>query len=286
MIFMGAFMIRIKLNLFFILFLFASLYTGYINQSITIFLSVFLHEVGHAIIAKALSIRVEEIELFPFGGVAKMEDITKYGGYREATIAVAGPVVSGTIALISSVFAKQSDFFAISAQFNFILLIFNMLPALPMDGGRILRNVLLHHMSYKQATKAMVVSGRLIAIGLVLYNIIIIYRGSTSFAFIITAIFIYLGCYKEMKFCSYYYLLNKNNYKKNHGGKRRLKTRIINVYGDTLVRFAANQFSPGTVCIVHVMDSSGNIIKNLSEADIMDAFLQYGYDCRIDDIKK
>jgi stage IV sporulation protein FB len=279
-------MIRIKLNLFFILFLFASLYTGYINQSITIFLSVLLHEIGHTIIAKGLAIQVEEIELFPFGGVAKMEDITKYGGFMEAFIALAGPVVSGTIGLICALFAKNNAFFAMTAQFNFILFIFNMLPALPMDGGRILRNILLHHMSYKQATKAMVVSGRLIAIALVLYNVIIIYRGSTSFAYVITAIFIYLGCYKEMKFCSYYYLLNKNNYKKNHGGKRRLKTRVINVYEDTLVRFAANQFSPGTVCIVHVLNTSGSVIRVLSEADIMDAFLKYGYDSRMGQIKK
>ncbi|OGO76637.1 MAG: hypothetical protein A2Y23_06490 [Clostridiales bacterium GWB2_37_7] len=279
-------MIRIKFNAFFILFLFASLYTGYISQSITIFLSVLLHELGHAIIAKLLAIRVEEIELFPFGGVAKMEDITKYGGYMEAFIAIAGPGVSGVIAAISAILALKSEFFAAIAQFNFILLVFNMLPALPMDGGRILRNILLHHKSYKQATKAMVVSGRLIAIALVLYNIIVIYRGSNSFAFIITAVFIYLGCHKEMKFCSYYYLLNKNNYKKNHGSKNRLKTRIIPVYDDTLVRFAANQFSPGTVCIVHVLDNSGHIIRILSEVDIMDGFLKYGYDSRIGQIKK
>lgn len=279
-------MIRIKLNLFFILFLSASLYTGYIKQSITIFISVLLHEIGHAIIAKALTIHVEEIELFPFGGVAKMEDITKYGGYMEAFIGIAGPVVSGAIALISAMLSAYDDVFAIIAQFNFILFIFNLLPALPMDGGRILRNVLIHHMSYKQATKVMVVSGRLIAILLVLYNILIIYRGSTSFAFIITGIFIYLGCHKEMKFCSYYYLMNKNNYKKNHGGKRRLKTRIIKVYEHSYVRFAANQFSPGTVCIVHVLDSSGNVISVLSEADIMDAFLKFGYDSKMEQIKK
>ena len=279
-------MVRIKLNLFFILFLFASLYTGYINQSITIFVSVLLHEIGHAIIAKFLGIKVEEIELFPYGGVAKMEDITKYGGYTEAFVAVAGPAVSGAIAAIGVLFSKSSELFATIAQFNFILMTFNMLPALPLDGGRILRNVLLHQMSYKQATKAMVISGRMIAIALVLYNIIIIYKGSTSAAYIIIGMFIYMGCHKEMKYCSYYYLLHKNNYKRNRSGKRGLKTRIINVHSDTMIRFAANQFSPGTVCIVHVLDTSDNVVKILNEADIMDAFLKFGFDSRIEQIKK
>lgn len=279
-------MVRIKLNLFFILFLFASFYTGYIQQSITIFISVLLHEMGHAIVAKVLGIRVEEIELFPFGGVAKMEDITKYGGYMEAFIAIAGPVISGFIAALCAIFAKDNKLLADTALFNFILMAFNILPALPMDGGRMLRNILLHHMSYKQATRTMVISGRFIAIALVLYNILIIYRGSTSIAYIITAVFIYLGCHKEMKYCSYYYLLHRNNYKKNHGSKKRLKSRIINVYPDTLVRFAANQFSPGTICIIHVRDQSGHVNHILSEADIMDAFLKYGYDCKIEQIKK
>jgi stage IV sporulation protein FB len=278
-------MVRIKLNLFFILFLFASFYTGYINQSIIIFISVLLHEIGHGIIAKLLGIKVEEIELFPYGGVAKMEDITKYGGYTEALIAVAGPAVSGIIAAIGAILSKQNEVFNTISQFNFILMSFNILPALPLDGGRILRNIMLHYMSYKQATKMMVISGRIIAIALVLYNIVIIYRGNTSAAYIIIGVFIYMGCHKEMKYCSYYYLLHKNNYKKAHSGKRRLRTRIINVHPDTMIRFAANQFSPSTVCKVHLLDASGQVIKVLSEADIMDAFLKYGYDSKVEQIK-
>jgi stage IV sporulation protein FB len=278
-------MVRIKLNLFFILFLFASFYTGYINQSIIIFISVLLHEIGHGIVAKLLGIKVEEIELFPYGGVAKMEDITKYGGYTEALIAVAGPAVSGIIAAIGAILSKQNEVFNTISQFNFILMSFNILPALPLDGGRILRNIMLHYMSYKQATKMMVISGRIIAIALVLYNIVIIYRGNTSAAYIIIGVFIYMGCHKEMKYCSYYYLLHKNNYKKAHPGKRRLRTRIINVHTDTMIRFAANQFSPSTVCKVHLLDASGQVIKVLSEADIMDAFLKYGYDSKVEQIK-
>lgn len=279
-------MVRIKLNLVFILFLFASLYSGYIKQSIIIFTSVLLHEIGHAVVANLSGIRVEELELFPFGGVAKMEDITKYGGLTEALIALAGPAISGAIAAIGAVFSTNSEFFNSLAQFNFILFAFNMLPALPMDGGRILRNILLHYMSYKQATKAMVISGRLIAIALVLYNVLIIYRGSSSLAYIITGIFIYMGCHKEMKYCSYYYLLHKNNFKENYKKSRRIRTRVIKVHEDTLVRFAANQLSPGTICIVHVLDDFGHVVRILSEADIMDGFLKYGYDSRIRQIKK
>ncbi len=278
-------MIRIKLNLFFILFLFVTIYIGYIHQSLIIFASVLLHEIGHVIVAKLLGIKVEEIELFPFGGVAKMEDITKYGGYMEAFIAIAGPGVTAFIAAVGIIFSGSNELLKTIGQYNIILLIFNIMPALPMDGGRIIRNILLHFMSYKQATKAMVISGRLTAIALVLYNIFIIYKSSYSVAYIITALFIYLGCHKELRYCSYYYLLNRNNNKKAGAEKRSSKTRILKLHQDSFVRFAANQFSPGSICIIHVIDDSGRIIKTLSEADIMDAFLKYGYDSKIGQIK-
>ena len=214
-----------------------------------------------------------------------MEDITKYGGYTEALIAAAGPAVSGAIAAIAVILPFDSDLIRAIVQFNFILMSFNILPALPLDGGRILRNILLHYMSYKQATKMMVISGRIIAIALVIYNIVIIYSGNTSAAYIIIGVFIYMGCHKEMKYCSYYYLLHRNNYKKSHSGKRKLRNRIINVNEDTLIRFVTNQFSPSTICIVHLIDGLGRISKIYSEADIMDAFLKYGYDSKMGQIK-
>lgn len=278
-------MIRIKLNIFFILFLFVSIYMGYIYQSLIIFTSVLLHEIGHVIAAKLLGIRVEEIELFPFGGIARMEDITKYGGYMEAFIAMAGPFVSAFIAVTGVIFARYNELFRAIYKFNIILLIFNIIPALPMDGGRIIRNILMHYMSYKQATKSMVIMGKLTAIALVLYNILIIYKGSCSVAYIITALFIYMGCNKELRYCSYYYLLNRNNKKKRAAGNKGLKTRILKLHQDSYVRFAVNQFSPSCICIIHIIDDNRRVVKILSEADIMDAFLKYGYDGKVRQIK-
>lgn len=278
-------MVRIKFNNFFILFLLVSFYTGYIEQSIIIFISVLLHEIGHAAVAKCLKIKVEEIELFPFGGVAKMEDITKYGGYTEAYIALVGPLISGFIAVAAALIPAAGDWAKRIAQYNFILFSFNILPALPLDGGRVLRNILLQHLSYKQATKTMVMLGRAVAVALISYNAVLIYEGSNSIAYIITGIFIYLGCLKELKFCSYYYLFHKNNYKNRRTGKAPIKIRTIKLHKNTYVRYAANQFSPGSICVIHAVDNKGNVTAVLSEADIMDAFLKHGYDCRLEHIK-
>lgn len=279
-------MVRIKCNPFFILFLFASFYTGYIKQSIIIFASVLVHELGHALMAKRIGIQVEEIELFPFGGIAKMEDITKYGGYVEAYVAFAGPMVSGVIAVIGAILWHYNPAFKPIALYNFILFSFNVMPALPLDGGRMLRNILLQYMSYKSATRIMVLIGKLTAIALVVYNIYIIYNKSNSIAYILTALFIYLGCNKELKYCSYYYLLHKNNFKKSIASNKKVRVRVVDLPSNTYVRHAADEFSPSTVCIIHVVDRNGRVMAVLNESDIMDAFIKYGYDSRLADIKK
>lgn len=215
-----------------------------------------------------------------------MEDLTKYGGFSEAIVAVAGPIVSGLIVLLSLPFVGEYDFFALSFKLNAGLFFLNLLPALPMDGGRIVRNLLLLFVSFKEATMLMVYAGRAIALIFVGYNVYLAQNGSTSFVYVLTGIFIYVGTVKEVKFHSYYYLLNKNNQKLLRIKQHKIRYRIVEVHEDTPIRFAAGRFSPGNVCLIHVLDDNGKVIKILKEADIMNAFLTYGYDSKVGSITK
>ncbi len=275
---------RIKLNPFFILFLFICGYIGFIEEAMIIFLSVILHELGHAIVAKKVKVRVDEIELFPFGGVARMEDISKFGGYTEAFIAVAGPLVSLFLYAVCIILAKLSVPAGLLTKYNFALFAFNILPALPLDGGRIIRNLLLFYLSYKQSTRIMVFAGQILAISIVMLNIKELMNGSNSLALMITGIFIFLGTLKEKKYCSYMYLLNRNNRKQQSIKNGRINIRNINVSKKTFISQIASSFSPASMCKINVVDSTGRIIKVLNEADIMDGLLKYGYDATVGDI--
>lgn len=277
---------RIKVNPFFILFLFICGYIGFIEEAVIIFLSVILHELGHAIAAKKVEVRVDEIELFPFGGVAKMEDISKFGGYTEAFIAIAGPLVSLFLYVICLILSSFSISTILLTKYNFALFAFNILPALPLDGGRIIRNLLLFYLSYKQSTRIMVFSGQILAMSIVALNIKELMNGSNSIALMITGIFIFLGTLKEKKYCSYMYLLNKNNRKQRSIKNRNIHIRTINVSKKTFINQIASSFSPVSLCKINVMDGSGRIIKVLNEADIMDGLLKYGYDATVGDILK
>lgn len=275
---------RIKLNVFFILFLFAGYYWGRLTEISVLFASVLLHELGHVFAAHRMHIRVEEIELFPFGSVAKMEDITKYGGFVEALIAASGPAVSGVLALLLHFISTDKDIIVQCAKYNMILCFFNLLPVLPMDGGRILRNFLLHIMGYKKATRILILWGRALAILLLGINAYMLLKGSCDISAAVVAVFVYIGTIKESKYCAYYYLLSSNSRKSYSVRSKRIKRRVIKAFPDTYIRQLVNQFSPGNVCVVEVRDYSGKTIQRLSEAEVMVGLLKYGYNGKIRNI--
>jgi len=149
---------------------------------------VILHELGHAVVAQHSGIAVRSIILLPIGGVTLMEDMGQRSSdpARDIRISVAGPVVNLVIAAISGVliltFMPQARLWAhpyIHAGDlprslfwgNLFLGAFNLLPAYPMDGGRILRSLLAERMDYVRATRRAVTIGQAFAMLLIFLGI-------------------------------------------------------------------------------------------------------------------
>jgi Zn-dependent protease len=132
---------------------------------LALFACVVLHEFGHALTAKRFGIPTRDITLLPIGGMSRMERIPD-DPHQELWVAIAGPAVSIAIAALFAFLLAtgvQSPFKRIAtwtgASFveqlmfaNIVLAIFNMLPAFPMDGGRIFRAALARYMDYSRAT--------------------------------------------------------------------------------------------------------------------------------------
>lgn len=277
---------RIKLNVFFILFLFVSYYIGWLQHSLILFLSVVLHELGHVLAARRLKLKVYEVELLPYGGAARMEEPSKFGGAAEALISAAGPLTSLILALLGYFFCGFSAIFEHIFKYNLILCIFNLFPVIPLDGGRIARNLMIFFMGYRQATRILILAGKAAAFFLTAYNIRMLAAGSRSIAPAVAGVFIYIGTLREEKFSSYYYLFTGNSIKSKLTSEGRIRKRYIKAGKHTRLISAVNRFSPVTLCFVQVLDASGRIIKVLEEDKIMEGILKYGYDGRIEQILK
>jgi Zn-dependent protease len=129
------------------------------------FASVVLHELGHALVARTLGVHVAGIELGFFGGAAKMANMPR-NPTHEILIAAAGPAVSLMLAGVGLGIAgiTHSALFAYIGWTNLIIAGFNLIPALPMDGGRILRAALARRLDHVRATDIAVQVARVVAV--------------------------------------------------------------------------------------------------------------------------
>jgi stage IV sporulation protein FB len=130
-----------------------------------VFGSVLLHELGHALVARRLGVHVSGIELSFFGGAAKMVQMPRSADH-EIAIAAAGPVVSLVLAGVGFGLGMATHIWLLTwiGWTNLILAGFNLIPALPMDGGRILRALLTRRMDFVRATDVAVDVSRVAAI--------------------------------------------------------------------------------------------------------------------------
>ncbi|MDP2217075.1 MAG: site-2 protease family protein [Methanolobus sp.] len=173
--------------------------------AILLFASVLVHELAHSYLSLRYGTNVREISLYLIGGVSAIEgQLTN--PVKEATMAFAGPFSS----LIMGVFllgvnyilnpavstAEGSAIFLvifILGYINVILAMFNLIPAFPMDGGRILRALLATRMGFVEATEKAATVGKILAIIMGIIGLLI------SFWLVLIAIFIYMGATGEEK---------------------------------------------------------------------------------------
>ncbi len=175
---------------------------------IALFACVVVHELSHSLVARRYGVKVESITLLPIGGVAAMEEMPRKP-MQELTMAIAGPLASLAIGAglwfvwramrgaeslqaLLQFSPLGTDFVRDLMWVNVMLAGFNILPAFPMDGGRVLRAVLASQMSYVQATRIAAMVGRVFAVlmGLVAFAVGHVFL-------VVIALFIFLGASAE-----------------------------------------------------------------------------------------
>jgi Zn-dependent protease/CBS domain-containing protein len=205
--------IPIELHITFVLLIaavFVLSYPQFYSFFMVLFLFVFVvfHELAHSVVARHYGIRVRKIILYPIGGVSEIEELPEKPS-QEWRMAVAGPLVSlivGAILLgvnllvspqsfiqpIVSLTGAQNFLFDL-AILNILLGAFNLVPAFPMDGGRVFRAVLAERMNFSDATRYAANIGKIFGIGMVIVGFLF----PNYFLLILVGIFVYIGASEE-----------------------------------------------------------------------------------------
>ena len=172
-----------------------------------LFFFVVFHELAHSVVARHYGIKVRKIVLYPIGGVSEIEEVPEKPSI-EWRLAVAGPLVSfiigGALLVLSKLITitVPVETFAIQvstagslvldlAMLNIVLGAFNLIPAFPMDGGRVFRALLAERMKFSDATKYAAYLGRIFGIGMMLIGFFY------DFLLILVGVFIYIGASEE-----------------------------------------------------------------------------------------
>ncbi len=167
---------------------------------LAIFGCVLLHELGHALAARQFGIATRDITLLPIGGLAMLQRMPR-NPFQELWIAIAGPLVNVVIAIVVFTGLALSPvptsggigrFLWQLGAANVVLVLFNLIPAFPMDGGRVLRSVLAMFMDYVSATRIATVIGQFSAVGLGLLGL-----ASGNFMLLLIAGFVFLAARAE-----------------------------------------------------------------------------------------
>jgi len=168
------------------------------------FVTILAHEIAHSYLAQKYGVAIKSITLMIFGGVSQMEDVPRKDG-QEWRMAVAGPLTSLGIGVGAYVawlglkgianppvwLAGTVILLGLMGIYNLLLAGFNLIPAFPMDGGRVLRSLFAERMPFLDATRRAARIGRYFAIGMALFGIFF------NFFFIVIALFVYIAATEE-----------------------------------------------------------------------------------------
>ncbi|MET3290404.1 stage IV sporulation protein FB [Brevibacillus fluminis] len=172
--------IKFRIHLLFWGVIALSLAAGYFIETITLFVIIFIHELGHIAVARELGWTVKEVQFLPFGGVAIMEDEAASAPLDEIVIALAGPFMNIVMIFFSLLFwrfgwwtEEWTQFFMVS---NWLIAGFNLLPIWPLDGGRIVQAILCFWLPFRMAAlgtlgMSVLLAGILLGSGLFFHHI-------------------------------------------------------------------------------------------------------------------
>ncbi|SJZ38875.1 M50 family metallopeptidase [Garciella nitratireducens] len=277
-----------SIHILFIPIMFLLYFLGYGKIMIILLIIIILHELSHGLIAMFFGIKIKELEILPFGGVVKLDKSLNFTNREEIFISAAGPifnlVISATVFFFQKYFGLKNsnvDFIIFS---NLIIGIFNLIPVLPLDGGRIVRSLLSYLFGYKNATRIIVIFSKLFAFFLIGINIFIFSLESYNITFILLGIFIYIKSNKEQKMTAYITMRDFASKKESLNKQGSMESQHMTVLPETTLGEISRQFTPKKFYIIYVLNEHYALKGILTEDEILSAILEYGMHGKVKNI--
>ncbi len=272
------------INPFIIAVILISAYFGYFDEYIIMFTALLLHETAHLVSVKRNLIEINSIRIEPFGMRITLKDEIINNPYDEIKIALAGPLFSIITGLISAIFFKgyYMDYFA---KANIYLGIFNILPAYPTDGGRILRAYLSTKTGYLKSYNTTRKLTLYISLLILLAGGYILWVTKFNFSVCIIGMFLCFGVLTEKNHTTYYLNKELSNFKNKNTPFDKMPVMRIAVKLSYPIRKVLSELSLSRYLILEIIEGNKKL-GELTEGEVMEEMLIKGSDITIKDIYK
>lgn len=268
----------IKLSKFFIPYIFFLIVLGFKGEIIIAFILVFIHEIAHYLAARKLGFSGFDVKFLPIGTVLNLKDLDEASAEEDFIISLAGPLLNFILALLFYVLfvCYKNNYFYLIFSSNLALGIFNLIPAFPLDGGRIVRDILCRRFIYKKANEITLKISIGIGIFFMIIYFVIIIKGKRNITFGIIALFIIVTSLKEKERIAY--LIMGDIIKKRYKFIKRgyIENKSISIYYKEDLLTAIGLVDRNKYNVFMVLDDNMNVIYTMYEGEVIDGLREYG----------
>lgn len=274
--------IEVYLNIFFLALIGLFFVAGVLGKGLIAFAVVFLHELGHIIAARRLGLLVYDVELLPFGGVSRLGEDLFFDPLKEIYVAIAGPAVNAMLVGLGIALKNyglwDETLGAFFIQCNLMVAAFNLLPAFPLDGGRIFRACLAGRAGFRKATYYAACCGQT-------WGIIVVVAGSIGFILrlsgldvIVTGLFLIYAATREKSMAPYRFIRHLLRKKEEVSQAGVVPGELVVTLDTVPLGEIIRTFVPQRFCFVFLLDSDQRYRGMVSEAEVIEAMLAKGVD--------
>lgn len=281
---------RLKIHLLFFVVLAAALFGGYQLYFGLAYAAALLHECAHILAAKCLKIKISHIEIQPFGICAVLNHQAIEQPQKEILVAAAGPLCSLVLAYLSYLAAQffpfmQGELLPYALPLNLSLALLNLLPALPLDGGRILKALLYQKLGCIKAYNITIKISRIFVFLLLLSASLLLLCTRFNFSLLLVGVFLLGNLSAEQKNLTLLAMKELSESKERFLRRDIHKVKSITVRDSLPARKILPHLQSDHYFIIYVTDENARIIKTLTETQVIDSLIHKSIRITIGEVK-
>ena len=277
-----------RINILFFPVLIASILGGYLPAFALSYLCALLHEVTHISVARYLGVGISHMEILPFGVCARLKCSVIKNPLHEIAVALSGPlfniITASVTYFICLVCNLDNELFSYFFYCNTAIALVNFIPALPLDGGRVLRAALTMKAGTVYAYKLTVKISRVPILMLLLLSVYLLLTRRFNFSFILIGVFLLGNLCTEQTNISKLALREMLDFEDKLKDTDMNRTTVITAHKATPARRILRHLSYSSYNIIHVVDDRLHVAKTLTEGQLIRALTQQGIRVTLDDI--